>query len=98
MNVVVPMHQARRHLGELITQAHYLGRPFVLTRGNKPMAALIGTQVLSEMLDLVEKHDPGLADTFAILSNPAVQAILEQGEKDIKAGKVLPFDKSLLKD
>lgn len=60
------------------------------------MAALIGTNELARILDLIEKYDPGLADTLAIMSNPEIQALLEEGEKNIQEGKVLPFDKSLL--
>ena len=98
MTTVVPVYQARRHLGELIEQAYYQGRPFILTRGKKPMAALIGTEVFSRVLQLVEKHDPGLADTLAIMTNPEIQAILEEGEKDIRVGRTLPFDERLLEE
>lgn len=96
MTSVIPVHQARRRLGELLNQAFYQGVPFILTRGNKPMAALIGTHEFSQILDLIEKHDPALADTLAIMINPEIRAVLEQGEKDIRAGRVLPFDESLL--
>ena len=96
MTTVVPVYQARRHLGELIEQAFYQGRPFILTRGKKPMAALIGTGVFSRALQLIEKYDPGLADTLAIMTNPEIQTILEEGEKDTSAGRTLPFDESLL--
>jgi PHD/YefM family antitoxin component YafN of YafNO toxin-antitoxin module len=98
MAVVVPVYQARRRLGELIEQAFYQGRPFILTRGKKPMAALIGTETFSRILELLERYDPGLADTLAIMTNPEIQAILEEGEQDIRAGRVLPFDESLLED
>jgi hypothetical protein len=95
MNSVVPVNQARRHLEELINQAHYQGTPFLLTKG-KAMATLVGTKIFTQMLALVEKYDPGLADTLAVMSNPEIQAILEAGDKDIKEGKVRPFDTSLL--
>lgn len=95
MNSVLPVNQARRHLEELINEAHYQGKPFLLTKGTA-MATLVGTKIFIQMLGLVEKYDPGLADTLAIMSNPEIQAILEAGEKDIKEGNVLPFDKSLL--
>ena len=98
MTSVVPVHQARRRLGELIEQAFYQDRPFILTRAKKPMATLIGTQMLARILELIEKYDRGLADTLAIMTNPEIQAILEDGEEDIRAGRTLPFDESLLEE
>lgn len=96
MTNTIPINQARQRLGEIVEEAHFLSKPFVITRGNRPMAALIGTNELARILDLIEKYDPGLADTLAIMSNPEIQALLEEGEKNIQEGKVLPFDKSLL--
>jgi PHD/YefM family antitoxin component YafN of YafNO toxin-antitoxin module len=96
MTNIIPINHARQHLGEIVEEAHFLSKPFVITRGNRPMAALIGTNELARILDLIEKYDPGLADTLAIMSNPEIQELLEAGEKNIQAGKVLPFDKSLL--
>ena len=98
MNITVSAHEARKNLGEILNQAFYQGIPFVLTRGNKPMAALIGAKEFRSYLDYLEKHDPGLADTLAIMSNPDVQAILEEGEENIKAGKTIPCDQWLVDD
>ena len=95
MPFTVPVHQARRHLGELLNQAFYRGRPFVLTRGQKPMAVLFGTHEFSEILELIEKHDPGLADTLAILADPELQAILEESGRDIAAGRTVPIEELL---
>ncbi len=44
-------------------------------------------------MKLIEKHDSGLADTLAIMSNPAVQKILTQSEKDIHNKKLIPLDR-----
>ncbi len=96
MTTLINTHQARKNLGELLSEAFYTDRPFVLTRGKKPMAALIGVNLFAKIFTLIEKHDPGLADTIAIMSNADVQKTLSEGEKDIKAGRVLPFDKRLL--
>jgi PHD/YefM family antitoxin component YafN of YafNO toxin-antitoxin module len=92
----IPVHQAREHLGELIEEAYYLGKPFVIKRGKKLMAALIGTKEFGQILRLIEKYDRGLADTLAIMSNPEILAILEEGDKDVKRGNLLPFDKNIL--
>ena len=37
MTFVVPPHQARRHLGELVEQAFYKGKPFALAWGKRPL-------------------------------------------------------------
>jgi hypothetical protein len=96
MNTIISVNQARDHLGELIQQAHYLGRPFVLTRGKKPMAAFIGTQEFGRILDLIETYDPGLADTLALTTNPALEELLQQGAAAIQQGKLVPFDARLI--
>jgi hypothetical protein len=96
MNTIVSVHQARNHLGELIQQAHYLGKPFVLTRGKKPMAAIIGTQEFGRILELVEIYDPSLADTLALMTNPEVEDLLKQGDAAIQQGDMVPFDQTLV--
>lgn len=96
MNSIVSVHQARSHLGELIQQAHYLGKPFVLTRGKKPMAAIIGTQEFGRILELIETYDPGLADTLALMANPELEELLRAGEEAIQKGDLTPFDLSLV--
>ena len=98
MNTVVSVNQARNHLGELIQQAHYLGRPFVLTRGNKPMAAIIGTEEFGRIVELIETYDPSLADTLAIMTNPEVEEILKAGDQAIQKGDLVPFDEQLIAD
>jgi len=96
MNTLISVHKARSHLSELIQQAHYLGKPFVLTRGKKPMAAIIGTHEFGRMLELVETYDPALADTLAIMTNPDLEDVLKAGEKAIQTGEMVPFDKQLI--
>lgn len=93
MNSFIPTHLARRNLGELINQAFYQGTPFVLTRGNKPMAALIGVNEFRQIITVLEKHDPGLIDTLAIMSNPEMQDIIQKGETDVQTKNLIPFSK-----
>lgn len=92
MSTTIPVNKARQHLGELIEEAHYLGKPFLLTRGKKPMAALIGSKEFGRILELIEEHDPGLADTLAIMTNPEVQAILDEDEKHIREGNLISVE------
>jgi len=91
MTTVVSVNEARKNLGNLMGEAFYTDRPFVLTRGKRAMAALVGIKVFRQMVRLMEKHDPGLADTLAIMSNPEIEALLKESEEDKKAGRVLPF-------
>jgi mRNA-degrading endonuclease RelE of RelBE toxin-antitoxin system/PHD/YefM family antitoxin component YafN of YafNO toxin-antitoxin module len=92
MNFIVPAKLARKNLGELLDRAFYQGTPFLVTRGKRTVAAVVGAKEFQSYLKYVEEHDPGLADTLALLSNPEVQAILEQGEAAIKAGEVVPLE------
>jgi PHD/YefM family antitoxin component YafN of YafNO toxin-antitoxin module len=96
MNTVVSVNQARDRLGELIQQAHYLGKPFVLTRGKKPMAAIIGTQEFSRMLELIETYDPALADTLALMADPELEELLKQGDGAIQKGDMVAFDETVV--
>jgi len=96
MNSIVSVHEARNHLGELIQQAHYLGKPFVLTRGKRPMATIIGTQEFGRILELIETYDPGLADTLAIMVDPNMEELLRAGEEAIQKGDLVSFDKSII--
>jgi PHD/YefM family antitoxin component YafN of YafNO toxin-antitoxin module len=96
MNTVISVNHARDHLGELIQQAHYLGKPFVLTRGKKPMAAIIGTQMFGRILELIETYDPALADTLALLTNPEADELLRQGDEAIQKGEMVGFDQTLV--
>ncbi len=95
MQTPIQISEARKQLGELVNEAYYTGKPIQLSKGNKPMAMLIGTKEFAEMLKIIEEHDPGLADTLAIMTNPDVQAILEEGAENIKQGNLIPFDQWL---
>ena len=65
--------------------------------GKKPVAALLGVREFAQIMKLVEKHDPGLAETLAILADPELLEAIEQGEKDVEAGRTIPID-ALLKE
>src|SRR5215212_2948145 len=96
MHTILSIHEARNHLSELIQQAHYLGKPFVLTRGKKPMVAIIGTQEFGRILELIETYDPALADTLAIMTNPVIEDVLKEGDKAIQKGELMPFNAQLI--
>jgi prevent-host-death family protein len=97
MHTTLQISEARKQLGELVNEAYYTGKPVQLAKGSKPMAILIGTKEFGEMLKIIELHDPGLADTLALMSNPEAQAVIEEGEKDQQAGNLIPLDRLLNK-
>jgi prevent-host-death family protein len=97
MHTTLQISEARKQLGELVNEAYYTGKPVQLAKGSKPMAILIGTKEFGEMLKIIEVHDPGLADTLALMSNPEAQAVIEEGEKDQQAGNLIPLEHLLNK-
>src|SRR5688572_22202869 len=96
MNTTISVNEARNHLGQLIQEAYYLGKPFVVTRGKKPMAVMVGTQEFGRILELIETYDPALADTLAIMTNPEVEELLKQGDTAIQKGEMVPFDEQIV--
>jgi len=89
-------YQARQSFGELLEQAFYQGKSFLVKRGRKSMAYLVGQPVFTALFELIEK-DKGLADTLAIMTNPQAREIIKKGEEEIKAGQTYPLG-SLVED
>lgn len=97
MTTLMSVKEASQNLEVIIQEAAQRGRSFLLTKNKKPVAALIGTSWFLRMIRLVEKYDPGLADTIAISVNPEIQTLLEKSENDSIKGKVVSFDESLVR-
>jgi hypothetical protein len=55
------------------------------------MGVLIGAKEWKEIIEAVEIHDQGLADTLAITADPMLQALLKE-RKVIESGKLIPLD------
>lgn len=91
MTQVIGAYQARQNFGELLEMAYYQGKQFLVKRGNKPMAYLLGEPTVEALFELIDS-DPALADTLAILSNPTAKRIIGKGKEDIKAGRVVPLE------
>lgn len=90
MTTAITISQASKNLTEIVT-ATQQGKSFLLTRNNKPLAAIINPAWLSVAVKLIEKYDPGLADTLAISVNVDIENLLAKSEKDVGEGKVVPF-------
>jgi PHD/YefM family antitoxin component YafN of YafNO toxin-antitoxin module len=92
MSRLFPLSEARKNLSELVHEAYYEGRLFGIAKGKKPMGVLIGAKEWKDIIDTIEMHNQGLADTLAIMADPELQALLAEGEEDIKAGRLIPLD------
>ena len=84
--------EARKNLSELVNEAYYEGKLFGISKGKKPMGVLIGAKEWKEIIETIEMHDQGLADTLAITADPELQTILKESEKEIESGKLIPLD------
>jgi hypothetical protein len=43
---------------------------------------------MEKIVETIEMHDQGLADTLAITADTEIQTFLKEGEKEIKSGKL----------
>jgi prevent-host-death family protein len=89
---ILQLSEARKNLSELVNQAYYQGKLFGISKGKKPMGVFIGAKEWKEIIEALEMHDQGLADTLAITADPELQAIIKAGEKEISSGKLIPLD------
>jgi hypothetical protein len=56
------------------------------------MGKLIGAKKWKEIVEAIEMHDQGLADTLAITADPKLQALFKGSEKEIESRKLIPLD------
>jgi hypothetical protein len=92
MTGILQLIEARKNLSELVNQAYYQGKLFGISKGKKPMGVFIGAKEWKEIIEALEMHDQGLADTLAITADPELQAIIKAGEGEISSGKLIPLD------
>src|SRR5688500_12994037 len=92
MGRMFQLSEARKNLSELVNEAYYEGKLFGISKGKKPMGVLIGAKEWKDIIETIEMHDQGLADTLAITADPELQNILKESEKEISAGKLIPLD------
>ena len=92
MGRMFQLAEARKNLSELVNEAYYKGKLFGISKGKKPMGVLIGAKEWKEIIDAIEIHDQGLADTLAITADPEIQNFLKESEKEIATRKLIPLD------
>ncbi|MCZ7545100.1 MAG: type II toxin-antitoxin system Phd/YefM family antitoxin [Anaerolineae bacterium] len=96
----VSTHEARRNFSELLELAFYKNEQIRISRNKKPMARLVGEpfmQTVEKLIDYIIEQHPTLADTLAIELDEEIQAIIERGREEYKAGKAMPIE-SILED
>jgi prevent-host-death family protein len=92
MGRMFQLAEARKKFSELVNEAYYEGKLFGISKRKKPMGVLIGAREWKEIIEAIEMHDQGLADTLAITADPEVQKFLKEGEKDISSRNLIPLD------
>ena len=88
MGRMFQLSEARKNLSELVNEAYYEGKLFGISKGKKPMGVVIGTKEWKKIVETIEMHDQGLADTLAITADTEIQTFLKEGGKEIKSGKL----------
>jgi hypothetical protein len=86
---VIPLTEVRENLGELVNRAYYGQGFFGVSKGKRFMGAFVSADIWKEMIRVIEEHNQGLADTLAIMADPELQRILEEGERDARNGNVI---------
>jgi len=94
MLTTVNSYQVRQNFGEFLERSFYRGNNFLIKRGKKPMAYLVGRPYLSAFFDLLKK-DKGLADTMALMLNQKASEMIDKGLDDYKKGKTVSINKLL---
>ena len=81
MGSILQLSEARKNLSELVNQAYYQGKLFGISKGKKPMGVFIGAKEWKEIIETLEMHDQGLADTLALTADPELQAVIKDGRE-----------------
>lgn len=76
------MNEFRRQVGEYINQTYYAGKAFVLTKGEKKVAALVPIAMLNRLTELETFYAQNLAN-----STPTVSSDDDGSKTDEKAAQ-----------
>ena len=81
MTKTLPISEARQNLTTLVNRADKLLDEYIITVNGKPAAVLMSAQ----------EYD-SWQETNEILSDPNLMKSIKQGEKEIEAGKGIPWE------
>jgi hypothetical protein len=83
--------QLREQLGEVLERVYYRGEQFRVVRKDKLMARIVNDLFMQHLDELIAS-DHALADTLALMMNDEAQDSIQEGQNEIKADKLIPFD------
>ena len=87
MNIIsVSTLDVRRGFGDFLNRVFYGCEQVRIKRKNKTLARLV-PENLALAWDQLQKDDPHLADSIALLTNKELLTEIEQGSRDSGAGK-----------
>jgi hypothetical protein len=92
MNIIsISTLDARRGFGDFLNRVFYGSEQIRIQRKNKTLARLVPENIALAW-DQLQKNDPGLADTIALLANKELLTGIEEGSNDYKSGKKIPLE------
>jgi prevent-host-death family protein len=77
----VPFTDARTHLTELLDEIEQVHEHIVITRNGRPAAVVMSSAEYESLLETLE-----------VLSDKELMAALAESDKDIAAGRVIPWE------
>ena len=83
-----PAMTVRQNLGELLNEVQYRHGKVLITKAGKPVAALVDIAMFTRLRKLDEEFDrmrAELAQAFAGMTEKAVEALVEEAVKDVRA-------------
>lgn len=92
MNIVsVSTLDVRNSFGDFLNRVFYGSEQIRIKRKNKTLARLV-PENLALAWDQLQKNDPGLADTIALLTNKELLTEIEQSSHDYRAGEKITLE------
>jgi hypothetical protein len=89
---VIPLTEVRENIGQLVSRAYYTQTYFGVSKGKQFMGAFVSADIWQEMIRVIEQHNPGLADTLAVMADPELQTMLEEGARAVQNGSVVLWE------
>lgn len=77
----IPLTEARNRLPQLVSDVSETMARITITKQGRPRAVLLSADEYEEIIETLE-----------VLSDPKIMASIKQSEKDIKAGRVIPYE------
>jgi prevent-host-death family protein len=69
----IAMSEFRRQAGEFVNQTYYAGKAFILTKGDKRVAALVPVTVLDRLTELEALHGQTILQPPVVDQPPAAE-------------------------